>query len=174
VSFDVTDTGIGIPPEDQERIFEEFTQVENPLQHRVKGTGLGLPLSRKLAELLGGRVTVRSTVGVGSTFCAVIPTLYLPKSGAMAKDELFVTERSGRPVLIVENDARQLTIYDRYLRDSAFRLVPARSLGKPAAPSPASFRTPSSSTCSWRVKTPGNSWPISRRARPPGTFPCSW
>jgi signal transduction histidine kinase/CheY-like chemotaxis protein len=128
VSFDVTDTGIGIPPEDQERIFEEFTQVENPLQHRVKGTGLGLPLSRKLAELLGGRVTVRSTVGVGSTFCAVIPTLYLPKSGAMAKDELFVTERSGRPVLIVENDARQLTIYDRYLRDSAFRLVPARSL----------------------------------------------
>ena len=128
VSFDVTDTGIGIPLEDQERIFEEFTQVENPLQHRVKGTGLGLPLSRKLAELLGGRVTVRSTVGVGSTFCAVIPTLYLPKSGAMAKDELFVTERSGRPVLIVENDARQLTIYDRYLRDSAFRLVPARSL----------------------------------------------
>ena len=128
VSFDVTDTGIGIPAEDQERIFEEFTQVENPLQHRVKGTGLGLPLSRKLAELLGGRVTVRSTVGVGSTFCAVIPTLYLPKSGAMAKDELFVTERSGRPVLIVENDARQLTIYDRYLRDSAFRLVPARSL----------------------------------------------
>ncbi|HEV8225498.1 MAG TPA: response regulator, partial [Methylomirabilota bacterium] len=128
VSFDVTDTGIGIPAEDQERIFEEFTQVENPLQHRVKGTGLGLPLSRKLAELLGGRVTVRSTVGVGSTFCAVIPTLYLPKSGVVEENELIVGERSGRPVLIVENDARQLTIYDRYLRGSAFRLVPARSL----------------------------------------------
>jgi len=128
VSFEVTDTGIGISPEDQERIFEEFTQVENPLQHRVKGTGLGLPLSRKLAELLGGRVTVRSTVGVGSTFCAVIPTVYLPKSGVAEEEELVVTERSGRPVLIVENDARQLTIYDRYLRGSAFRLVPARSL----------------------------------------------
>jgi signal transduction histidine kinase/CheY-like chemotaxis protein len=128
VSFDVTDTGIGIPAEDQERIFEEFTQVENPLQHRVKGTGLGLPLSRKLAELLGGRVTVRSTVGVGSTFCAVIPTVYLPKTGVVEEDELVAGERSGRPVLIVENDARQLTIYDRYLRGSAFRLVPARSL----------------------------------------------
>jgi signal transduction histidine kinase/CheY-like chemotaxis protein len=128
VSFEVTDTGIGISAEDQERIFEEFTQVENPLQHRVKGTGLGLPLSRKLAELLGGRVTVRSTVGVGSTFSAVIPTVYLPKSGVMTEDELMVAERSGRPVLIVENDARQLTIYDRYLRGSAFRLVPARSL----------------------------------------------
>ena len=128
VSFDVTDTGIGIPAEDQERIFEEFTQVEHPLQHRVKGTGLGLPLSRKLAELLGGRVTVRSTVGVGSTFCAVIPTMYLPKSRVAAEDEPIVGERSGHPVLIVENDARQLTIYDRYLRGSAFRLVPARSL----------------------------------------------
>jgi signal transduction histidine kinase/CheY-like chemotaxis protein len=128
VSFDVTDTGVGIPAEDQERIFEEFTQVENPLQHRVKGTGLGLPLSRKLAELLGGGVTVRSTVGVGSTFCAVIPAVYLPKSGVVEEDELIVAERSGRPVLIVENDARQLTIYDRYLRGSAFRLVPARSL----------------------------------------------
>jgi signal transduction histidine kinase/CheY-like chemotaxis protein len=128
VSFDVTDTGIGIPAEDQERIFEEFAQVENPLQHRVKGTGLGLPLSRKLAELLGGRVTVSSTVGVGSTFCAVIPTVYLPKSGEVEEDELIVPERSGRPVLIVENDARQLTIYDRYLRGSAFQLVPARSL----------------------------------------------
>jgi signal transduction histidine kinase/CheY-like chemotaxis protein len=128
VSFDVTDTGVGIPAEDQERIFEEFTQVENPLQHRVKGTGLGLPLSRKLAELLGGRVTVRSTVGVGSTFSAVIPTLYLPKSRVVEDDELVMGERSGRPVLIVENDARQLTIYDRYLRGSAFRLVPARNL----------------------------------------------
>jgi len=129
VSFEVTDTGIGISAEDQERIFEEFTQVENPLQHRVKGTGLGLPLSRKLAELLGGRVTVSSTVGVGSTFCAVIPSVYLPKSGTVGEEELIVPEqRSGRPVLVVENDARQLTIYDRYLRSSAFRLVPARNL----------------------------------------------
>jgi len=129
VSFEVADTGIGIPAEEQERIFEEFVQVENPLQHRIKGTGLGLPLSRRLAELLGGRVTVRSTVGVGSTFAAVIPCTYVPRTKAAPEDKVVVsTERPGRPVLVVENDLRALTIYDRYLRDSGFRMVPARSL----------------------------------------------
>ncbi|MGN6184155.1 MAG: ATP-binding protein [Thermoanaerobaculia bacterium] len=73
VLFSVTDTGVGIAPDDQERIFEEFTQIENPLQRAAKGTGLGLPLTRKLATLLGGSVGVRSAVGVGSTFWAEIP-----------------------------------------------------------------------------------------------------
>ncbi|HYH08971.1 MAG TPA: ATP-binding protein [Thermoanaerobaculia bacterium] len=73
VRFCVADTGIGIAPEDQERIFEEFTQVDSPLQRHQKGTGLGLPLTRKLASLLGGRVGVRSAPAVGSTFWAEIP-----------------------------------------------------------------------------------------------------
>ena len=65
VSFHVRDTGIGIAPADVEVIFEEFGQVAHRLQGRVKGTGLGLPLSRKLAELLGGRVTVDSDTWSG-------------------------------------------------------------------------------------------------------------
>lgn len=76
VIFSVADTGIGIAPEDRERIFEEFVQVDSHIQKRVKGTGLGLPLSQKLAELLGGRISVSSTLGIGSTFCAVIPLRY--------------------------------------------------------------------------------------------------
>jgi signal transduction histidine kinase/CheY-like chemotaxis protein len=73
VTISVADSGIGIAPEDQQRIFHEFGQVEGPLQRRVKGTGLGLALSRKLAELLGGSLTVRSAVGQGSTFTLTIP-----------------------------------------------------------------------------------------------------
>ena len=76
VRFCVADTGIGIAPEDQERIFEEFTQIDSPMQKKQKGTGLGLPLTRKLATLLGGRVGVYSTPGVGSTFWAEIPIRY--------------------------------------------------------------------------------------------------
>jgi signal transduction histidine kinase len=68
VEISVQDTGIGIAPENLSRIFEEFSQVDSPVQRRVKGTGLGLPLVRRLAELLGGGVSVSSTPGMGSTF----------------------------------------------------------------------------------------------------------
>ena len=79
VEFAVADTGIGIPAADLDRIFDEFVQIENPLQRRVKGTGLGLPLSKRLAELLGGAIERQSTLGVGSTFSVTIP-LVLPRT----------------------------------------------------------------------------------------------
>ncbi len=78
----VADSGIGIKPEDQSRIFEEFSQLDSPIQRRVKGTGLGLPLCRKLAFLLGGEVTVESQVGIGSIFRLTVP-LYHEKAGDM-------------------------------------------------------------------------------------------
>lgn len=73
VTFAVADTGVGIASEDQERIFEEFAQVDSKLQKQTKGTGLGLPLSRKLAELMGGEIWVESEPGKGSTFYLSIP-----------------------------------------------------------------------------------------------------
>jgi signal transduction histidine kinase len=73
ITFSVADTGIGIGADNLQLIFEEFSQIEHPLQRRSKGTGLGLPLCRKLAELLGGRVEVSSRLGTGSTFSLVLP-----------------------------------------------------------------------------------------------------
>lgn len=69
----VADTGIGIPPQFHEQLFEEFVQVENPLQKQARGTGLGLSLSKRLSELLGGTITVASEPGRGSTFVVQIP-----------------------------------------------------------------------------------------------------
>jgi signal transduction histidine kinase len=73
IAFAVADTGIGISSDNQQLIFEEFSQIEHPLQRRSKGTGLGLPLCRKLAALLGGRVDLASTVGQGSIFTLTLP-----------------------------------------------------------------------------------------------------
>jgi PAS domain S-box-containing protein len=66
--FNVVDTGIGIRPEDQAKLFQAFIQVDASSKRRQEGTGLGLHLSRKLAELLGGQLTFRSELGQGSTF----------------------------------------------------------------------------------------------------------
>jgi signal transduction histidine kinase len=76
VTFAVRDTGIGIRLEDQAVIFEAFTQIEHGLQKRVKGSGLGLALSQKLAELLQGELTVESQPGQGSTFQLSLPRRY--------------------------------------------------------------------------------------------------
>jgi len=72
--FAVTDTGIGIRPEDQDRIFQEFEQVEMSAERRFEGTGLGLALAKKLVELHDGRIWVESTVGKGSTFAFTLPS----------------------------------------------------------------------------------------------------
>jgi signal transduction histidine kinase len=73
VRFAVSDTGIGIAPALHGALFEDFSQVDSPLQKRLRGTGLGLSLCKRFAALLGGEVGVQSTPGKGSTFFVIIP-----------------------------------------------------------------------------------------------------
>ena len=127
----VADTGIGIAREDQERIFEEFGQVENPLQRRVLGTGLGLPLVKRLAVLLGGAISVESALGVGSTFTATIPRHYVVAGEPSAPEaiEAVNTIAPGRvPVVVVEDSTQDLLLYEHYFRDSRYQAVAARNL----------------------------------------------
>lgn len=73
VTFQVADTGIGIAHEFHETIFKDFSQVQSPLQKRLRGTGLGLSLSKRLAELIGGTVSLTSEPGQGSVFSVTVP-----------------------------------------------------------------------------------------------------
>lgn len=73
VTFSVADTGIGIAKEHQTAIFEDFSQIDSPLQRKWRGTGLGLSLSKKIATLLGGSVSMTSEPGKGSTFYITVP-----------------------------------------------------------------------------------------------------
>ena len=126
ITVAVSDTGIGISPEDQTRIFEEFTQVDSPLQRRVKGTGLGLPLCKKLAGLLGGTVTVESQLNQGSVFRLTIP-LQVTSSGDEqllplgAKE--FQLDTSKIPVLIVEDHPDTRLLYEKYLRNTKYQPI---------------------------------------------------
>lgn len=128
VAFSVADTGIGIAPEDQERIFQEFGQLDSRVQRKVRGTGLGLPLSRKLAQLLGGTLTVTSAVGVGSTFVAEIPVHYVEPAPATPATPAWEKAPLRAPVLVVEDSPEELLVYEKYLKSSGFEVVPAATI----------------------------------------------
>ena len=86
ITFAVADDGIGIDPQFHSAIFNDFAQVDSPIQKRLRGTGLGLSLSKQLAELLGGTVGLQSELGSGSTFSVTIP-LRLDKASDPPPDE---------------------------------------------------------------------------------------
>jgi signal transduction histidine kinase/CheY-like chemotaxis protein len=128
VTFHVRDTGIGIAASDLELIFQEFGQVSHRLQSRVKGTGLGLPLAKKLAELLGGKITVASTLGEGSTFSVTLPRHYPKAVGPADEEGEWHLEADKTPVLMVEDDPADAFTVERLLASTSYQPIWARSI----------------------------------------------
>jgi signal transduction histidine kinase/CheY-like chemotaxis protein len=129
VAFSVEDTGVGIAPGDLDRIFEEYVQVSNPMQNRVPGTGLGLPLAKRLAEMLGGSVSVRSEMGQGSTFTATLPARYAGDREVLFAPEIVrEIDPNRRPVLFVEDNRETLYVYEKFLKGSEFQPMAARTV----------------------------------------------
>jgi len=126
VSFLVRDTGIGIPADRRDRLFQAFSQVDASIARQYAGTGLGLAISKQLCELMGGTITVKSEPGVGSTFTATIraPSVELIDS----QDADSEPRLKGKRVLIVDDSATNRRILLWHMNKWGMR---ARASGQP-------------------------------------------
>jgi len=120
VVFEVQDTGVGVAPEHHDLIFREFAQVDGTVQPRMRGSGLGLPLSRRLAQLLGGSLTIASSSGAGSTFRLELPVQYAGVEPAPVVEPVApVVEAqvpNGRPrILVIDDDVASRYVLRRWL-----------------------------------------------------------
>jgi signal transduction histidine kinase/CheY-like chemotaxis protein len=130
VTFSVRDTGIGIAEADHDVIFQEFGQIANPIQRRLKGTGLGLPLSKQLAALLGGGVGLESALGQGSVFSVTIPRLYRSGRESVDWSERWQIDPGRIPVLVVEDDPADAFAFERMLASSRYQPIVAHTVAE--------------------------------------------
>ncbi len=130
----VVDTGIGIDPDDQQKLFEPFVQIDSALNRQYVGTGLGLVLVKRIVELHGGRVAVSSALGAGSTFHVDLPLLHLATSTAGSIDSppsseiscLSTPSRSAPLILLAEDNEANITTVSSYLMAKGYRVMIAR------------------------------------------------
>jgi CheY-like chemotaxis protein len=130
ITFRVRDTGIGMTVEQMEKLFQEFSQADASTTRRYGGTGLGLAISRKFCQLMGGDVTVESTVGHGSTFIVRLPAEgRAPKAVPAPRVEVSAagaTLPAGVPiVLLIDDDAAMRDLTQRFLGKEGFRVMTA-------------------------------------------------
>lgn len=113
LTFSVRDTGIGIPPDRLDRLFQAFSQVDTSTTRKYGGTGLGLTISKRLVEMMGGKIWVKSQVGVGSTFCFTILATTAPTTARLTSPGK-QPGLSGKRLLIVDDNATNRLILEQY------------------------------------------------------------
>ena len=127
LTFQVSDTGVGIPPDRLERIFDQFSQADESITRNYGGTGLGLAISKQLVEMMGGAISVASRLGEGSVFSF---NLNLPRAPEAEQQIAADMDFDGLKVLVVDDNERNRTIVREYLQT---RSIPCLAVETPGA-----------------------------------------
>jgi CheY-like chemotaxis protein len=127
LKFSVNDTGIGIPETKKNRLFKSFSQVDSSTTRRYGGTGLGLIISKKLSELMGGNCGVESEEGVGSTFWF---TAVLKKQNKKQKPKVLSKSMKQKRILVVDDNVTNLNVMKGYIKSWGFKYEIADSADK--------------------------------------------
>ena len=126
LKFDVKDTGIGIPDDEQKYIFEEFRQVDGSTTKKYGGTGLGLAICKKIADLLGGEISVTSKAGDGATFSFSVPLKFvdsvLPEAQKKINVKALMKNREN-PILIIDDDKEVRYTIGQYLTSRGYEVI---------------------------------------------------
>lgn len=121
VTIQIKDSGIGIKSEHQKIIFDEFTQANASIEKKYGGTGLGLTISKKITQILGGKLTLQSTFGEGSTFQVEIPLVY---AAVVEKNSpVHLTQDKNYTILVVDDDNSLLQLTTEILRKAGFNVL---------------------------------------------------
>jgi hypothetical protein len=125
VRIDIADSGIGIAPDRIGHVFDSFTQADNTIARHFGGTGLGLTISRLLAQQMGGDISVASVLGQGSVFSIALRLDRAPTTNAMPKNIASLPPKTGLHLLIAEDNRTNMLIARKILERSVKRLVEA-------------------------------------------------
>lgn len=121
----VTDTGIGIAPEDHAHIFDEFRQVDNSSTREFGGTGLGLAITKRLVEMHGGRIWLKSAIGAGSTFFVALPISSKAAHRPQTPKPEQAPDGDGPCVLVIDDSQEAIDILTTYLHEGGYRTAHA-------------------------------------------------
>jgi signal transduction histidine kinase/ActR/RegA family two-component response regulator len=131
IRFRVSDTGIGISPQQQENLFKEFAQADVSIARKYGGTGLGLAISYRFAQMMGGQISVESEMGKGSVFTVLLPAHLIAEAAGTAKPKQFIEPAAAEPepklqpntILMIDDDPAERELMCRSLTKAGFNVV---------------------------------------------------
>lgn len=162
IRVEVWDSGRGIPPENQEKIFQEYVQLQNPERDRAKGLGLGLAIVRRLSELLGCELDLRSRVGRGSCFSITVPLTETSQVSSLSATEGPAIVADGALILVVDDEAAVCEAMDALLTAWGYTVITAGSGLEALAKISKSPARPRIIICDYRLRDEENGIEVAR------------